>query len=377
MQMRRKFFFTLLIAISESALSVQSVTHFAARRDSVAQNQDRVGQSGNNFAQLREQAESGNAAAQLKLARAYESGTDAPQDFGLAVMWYRRAAEQGNSEAQDALGEKYLVGQGVEKSAVEAVSWFRKSARQGNSGAMYHLGTAYYNGDGVQTDDALSYAWFRLAKDAGDKRAPEAVERAESALKPQTIMIGLEKIAQMYEKDGSLPESQAEAERWWSLAAARGDADAKVGMAFNMLSARGVPEDLKKARHACSDAAKQQNHRAEYCMGYIYEHGLGVTPNAKRARNWYGLAAAKGEMEAMRTLALMEIKGDGGKVDRIDAFLLYARLLEMHDRDALRYLVKLRSEITPKEWELLQKPLVHMRIDPSKLDHVLQNTAAQ
>jgi TPR repeat protein len=375
--MTHKFVFILLIAISESALSAQSATHFAARRDSVAHNQDRVGQSGHDFAQLREQAEGGNAAAQLKLARAYESGTDAPQDVGLAVMWYRRAAEQGNSEAQDALGEKCLIGQGVEKSAVEAVSWFRKSARQGNSGAMYHLGAAYYNGVGVQIDDALSYAWFRLAKEAGDKRAAEAVERAESALKPQTITIGLEKIAQMYEKDGSLPESQPEAARWWSVAAARGDEDAKVGMAFNMLSAQGVPEDLNKARHACSEAAKQQNHRAEYCMGYIYEHGLGVTPNAKRARNWYGLAAAKGEMEAMRTLALMEIKGEGGKVDRIDAFLLYARLLEIHDRDALRYLVKLRSEITLKEWELLQKPLVHMRIDPSKLDHVLQNTAAQ
>lgn len=112
-------------------------------------------------------------------------------------------------------------------------------------------------------------------------------------------------------------------------------------------------------------------------MGYIYEHGLGVTPDAKRDTNWYGLAAAKGEMEAMRTLALMETKGEGGKVDRIDAFLLYARLLEMHDSGALPYLAKLRSEITPKEWELLQKPLVHMRIDPSKLDHVLQRTATQ
>lgn len=150
-----------------------------------------------------------------------------------------------------------------------------------------------------------------------------------------------------------------------------------MGMALNMLSAPGGPETLNKARHACSEAAKQQNHRAEYCMGYIYEHGFGVTPNAKKARYWYTVAAAKGEMEAMRTLALMEIKGEGGKVDRIDAFLLYSKLLEMHDRDALRNLVKLRIEITPKEWELLQKPLVHLRIDPSKLDNMLQNTADQ
>jgi TPR repeat protein len=242
---------------------------------------------------------------------------------------------------------------------------------------MYHLGAAYYNGDGVQIDDALSYAWFRLAKEAGEKRAADAVERAESALKPQTITIALEKIAQMYEKDGSLPESHAEAERWWSVAAAGGDDDAKVGMAFNILSAQGATEDLNKARLACSEAAKQQNQRAQYCMGYIYEHGLGVTPDAKRARNWYGLAAAKGETEAMKALALMETEGEGGKVDRVDAFLLYARLLELHDRDALRNLVKLRSEVTPKEWELLQKSLVHMRIDRLKLDHALQDAGVR
>lgn len=289
-------------------------------------------------------------------------------------MWYRRAAEQGNSEAQDGLGEKYLIGQGVEKNLAEAVIWFRKSARKGNSSAMYHLGTAYYNGDGVQIDDALSYAWFRLAKEAGDKRAVEAVARAESELKPQTITIGLEKIAEMYEKDGGLPENQAEAARWWSMAAATGDEDAKVGMAFNTLSEGKVEQDLNKARHVCSEAAKQQNHRAEYCMGYIYEHGFGVIPNAKKARNWYGLAAAKGQMEAMRTLALMETTGEGGKVDRVAAFLLYAKLLEMHDKDALRSLSMLRREITPKEWELLQKPLLHMRIDPSKLDHILQHS---
>ena len=109
-------------------------------------------------------------------------------------------------------------------------------------------------------------------------------------------------------------------------------------------------------------------------MGYVYEHGLGVAPDAKKARSWYGLAAAKGHTEAMRTLALMETTGEGGNVDRVAAFLLYAQLLVLHDKDALRYLATLRREITPKEWDSLQQPLVHMRIDPAKLDKILQHT---
>ena len=84
------------------------------------------------------------------------------------------------------------------------MKWFRKAAQQGNSGAMYDLGSAYYNGDGVTIDDSLSYAWFRLAKEAGDELAAEAVQRAESTLKERTIVVGFTKIAEMYEKGGSL-----------------------------------------------------------------------------------------------------------------------------------------------------------------------------
>lgn len=324
--------------------------------------------------QLRAEAEGGNALAQLKLARAYQAGTGVSRDNALAAMWYRRAAEQGNPEAQDSLGQKHLIGEGLEKNLAEALEWFHKSARQGNPSAMYHLGAAYYNGDGVEVNDAQAYAWFRLAKEAGYPKAIEATARIESELKPQTITVGLENIAEMYEKGGDLPENRAEAARWWSAAAMRGDEDANVGMAFNILRAESAQrDDLNKARQACMKAAAHRNHRAEYCLGYLYQHGLGVTPNAKRARRWYELAADKGQPEATRTLAVMEAAGEGGKVDRVGAFLLYARLLEMRDKDALRSLSVLRSEITPKEWKLLQQPLLHMRIDPAKLDNVLHS----
>ena len=335
--------------------------------------QEGAGQSAD-LAQVRAEAERGNAPAQLKLARAYEAGTGVSRDDTQAAMWYRRSAEQGNSDAQDSLGQKYLIGEGLNKNVAEALEWFHKSARQGNPSAMYHLGAAFYNGDGVEVDDAQAYAWFRLAKEAGYTKASEAVARAESELKPQTITVGLENIAAMYEKGVDLPESRVEAARWWSAAAARGDEDANVGMAFNTLMAESAQrDDLKKARQACLKAANNKNHRAEYCLGYLYQHGLGVAPDDKRARRWYQLAADKGQLEAIRTLAVMEAAGEGGKVDRVAAFLLYARLLEMREKDALPSLAVLRSQLTPKEWTLLQQPLRQMRIDPAKLDRVLQN----
>ena len=374
MRLLKSFSLISLINSSCCVLFAQPARHLAVPR-MVAQ--QKSADQTVDLEQLRAEAERGNALAQLKLARIYQAGTGVSRDNALAAMWYRRAAEQGNSDAQDSLGQKYLVGEGLKRNLAEALEWFHKSARQGNPSAMYHLGASYYNGDGVEVDDAQAYAWFRLAKEAGYAEAVEAIARVESELKPQTITVGLENIAEMYEKGGDLPENRPEAARWWSAAAMRGDEDANVGMAFNTLRAEtALRHDLNKARQACMKAAEHRNHRAEYCLGYLYQHGLGVAPDAKRARRWYELAADKGQLEATRTLAVMEAAGEGGKVDRVAAFLLYARLLEMRDKDALRSLSVLRSEITPKEWKQLQQPLLHMRIDPAKLDNVLQHSEA-
>jgi TPR repeat protein len=242
---------------------------------------------------------------------------------------------------------------------------------------MFHLGAAYYNGDGVHIDDSLSYAWFTLAKDAGSQSGTEAVQRAESELKPRTINNSLKRIAEMYEKGGSLPEDQAEAARWLSKAAARGDQDAQAGMGMKLINGQGVTQDFAQGRSLCSEAAKQDDPHAEYCMGYIYQRGLGVGPDAKEARKWYGRAATGDDIQAIKTLALMEATGEGGKIDRSSAFLLYARLAVRGDKEALRSLAKLRKDISPKEWEKLRNPLLLMRIDPKKLDVTLQKIDAQ
>jgi TPR repeat protein len=84
-----------------------------------------------------------------------------------------------------------------------------------------------------------------------------------------------------------------------------------------------------------------------------------------------------GQIQAMKALASMEAAGEGGKIDRVNAFLLYARLAKTGDQDALRSLAKLKKEITPKEWEKLQKFLQHLRIDPSKLDVALKQIDTQ
>lgn len=333
--------------------------------------------SAQDISQLQSQAKTGDPVAQLKLARAYGRGDGIPQDEDLAAQWYRKAAEQGNAEAQDSLGQFYLTGQGVEQNKQQAVEWFRKSAHQGNVSAMFHLGAAYYNGDGVEIDDSLSYAWFTLAKEAGNPRAAEAVQRAESDLKPSRIVRGYKKIAEMYEKGGSLPENQAEAARWWLRAAKEGDEEAQVATATKLLNGQGVAQDFDQGRYWCREAAKQNDSSGAYCMGYMYQHGLGVSSDLKQARKWYEGAAKGGHRRAIKALAQMEANGEGGKADRSGACLLYARLAALGDQEALRSLAKLKKQIDEKEWRKLEKQMSTMRINPGQLDLALKQIDAQ
>ena len=54
---------------------------------------------------FREQAETGDAAAQLRLAQLYESGQGVLQSFVEATSWYSEAARQGSVPAQARLGK--------------------------------------------------------------------------------------------------------------------------------------------------------------------------------------------------------------------------------------------------------------------------------
>ena len=61
----------------------------------------------------------------------YNQGQGVPQDYALAVEWFRKAAKQGNAVAQSALGAAYDQGQGVPQDYAQAAVWYRKAAKQG------------------------------------------------------------------------------------------------------------------------------------------------------------------------------------------------------------------------------------------------------
>jgi uncharacterized protein len=91
------------------------------------------------FAEVKRKAESGDAKAQLGLARRYHNGDGVTKDDAKVVEWYQKAAEQGNAFSQYNLGVMYDKGEGVPKDAAKAVEWWQKAAAQGNEAAQESL----------------------------------------------------------------------------------------------------------------------------------------------------------------------------------------------------------------------------------------------
>jgi TPR repeat protein len=328
------------------------------------------------IAKLQAQAAGGDQDAELKLAKAYESGNGVAKDDQKAAEWCAKAASLGNAEAENMLGVMYLIGEGVKQDKQRAVSFYRQAAKQGNADAMFNLGAAYYNGDGVTRDENVAYAWFLLAKGANSPPAAAAVERSESTLKPSDRSEAYVDIARIYDDGIYLPKDQSRAAQWLTRAAQQGDPDAQLGLADHFFNGWGVARDFSQAQHWCGEAAKAGDSRGDFCIGMIYQRGMGVARNPKEARKWYQRAADLRNRSAIVTLAEMDAAGEGIKADRVAACLLYLQLIRDGDSPSVNSLADLKKQMSAKEWKKFESKLPALLVDPNKLNSMLQKASA-
>ncbi len=326
--------------------------------------------SSGEISDLQKRAESGDAAAQYALGRAYELGKGVVASAEQAASWYRKAAEQKDGKAQNSLGVLYWIGNGVEKDKTEAVRWYRKAARQGNGNAMFNLGAAYYNGEGVSVNDTLAYAWFILSSETGNSGGQDAAKRSQEE-KPDRYNDACVAIGQMYEKGEDLPKNLELAVVWYRKAVTKGDGDAAISLAGLYLNAN----DYNQARPWCEAAAKAKRPGGYYCLGYLYQHGSGVEANAKEAFRWYEQGARGGNASAMQAVARMYENGEGTKPDRSLAFIWFFSAARVGNQNAMVDARRVRSSMTEKEWKSTQKKLPPM-FDPKKIDAILQSDDA-
>jgi hypothetical protein len=120
--------------------------------------------------------------------------------------------------------------------------------------------------------------------------------------------------------------------------AQRGDADAEYRLGRIYDHGMGVPPDPSEAARWYGKAAEQGHARAENGLGFLYSHGRGVPQDSAQAVLWYRKAAEQGYASAQYNLGLMYLYGKGVAQDRKEADLWLQRAADQGDRDAGRIL---------------------------------------
>lgn len=109
-------------------------------------------------------ANAGDAAAEVQVGEAYETGKGVAQDYTQAAGWYLKAADQNNVAGELHLAELYRDGgKGFPRDAAKAASWYLKAADQGDVSAQGTMGMLYTLGLGVPRSDVDAYFWLDLA----------------------------------------------------------------------------------------------------------------------------------------------------------------------------------------------------------------------
>ena len=235
------------------------------------------GRTPDTITEIRRQAEQGDADAQVDLGNMYHDGDGVPYDSGEAVRWYRLAAEQGHVDAQWDLGVMYDNGRRVLKDDAEAVRWYRMAAEQGHVDAQRTLGYMYDTGDGVTENDAEAVRWYRMAAEQGDA----AVQ----------LILGF-----MYDT-GGVPYDFVEEMRM--------NADG-----------RGIFKDDAEAVKWYRMAAEQGSTTAKFKLGYMYADGRGVLKDSVIAHMWLNIAGTNGEEDARELRDSLELLMTRAEISR-------------------------------------------------------------
>jgi localization factor PodJL len=159
-----------------------------------------------------------------------------PADLGPLPL--RKAAAKGDPKAQYEIGVHYADGVGTKADLKTAAEWFERAASAGLAPAQYRLAAMYERGIGVDRDLGRAQTWYEAAI-----KAMHNLAVTMSGREGRTPDYKL--AAQWYAEAASydLPDSQfnlailaenglgmkkdlAKAYKWFSLAAAHGDAEA-------------------------------------------------------------------------------------------------------------------------------------------------------
>jgi TPR repeat protein len=191
-----------------------------------------------------------------------------------------------------------------------------------------NLGHIFQNNDlGVKKNIVAAVQWYRLAAAQGDTEA--MVQLA------YILSIGIDDVAQ----------DKVEAMQLYQLASENGDRNASLILANKFNDGDGVAKDKEEAVRLYRLSAEQTNATAQFKLANI----LLNDGNIQEATNWYENAALNGNIDALVKLGDMSFNGEGYEQSTHDAIFYYKQAATKGHVEAMLKLGDIYYSIGQKE----------------------------
>jgi len=188
------------------------------------------------------------------------------KDYTKALNWYLKAAEQNNAEAQIEVGTLYETAHNSE----EAERWFTKAVSQ-NIRYAYNVGNVYDYGDyGIKRNRLKAFEWYLKAAEEGDDHAQ--------------FCIGV-----LYKNGSEVAQRVIK----WIMGVTDHIHLAPTIKDFGYGQKSDIREIYMKFFDEHLKAAEEGDHRAQFCIGMLYESGTEIEKDSEKAEKWFIKATAQ------------------------------------------------------------------------------------
>ena len=199
--------------------------------------------------------------------------------------------------------------------SVDPLSEHLKRAHEGDAEAQSALAYMYAKGINTTKDEAEALKWYEVAA------------RQDHAGSQYNLGV-------MYARGRGVVQDHAKALKYYQQAAQQGESAAQATLGVMYMKGVGTEKDEKAAFDWCFRAAKRGHLNSTFYIGEMYAHGRGVSQNFPEAFKWYKKAANKGHIGGQLNLAYMYGKGQGTERNDTEAFHWYRKAADAGDANA-------------------------------------------
>jgi len=226
------------------------------------------------------------------------------------------------------LGEIYLHGFDEQRDLVVAKQYLEQSVALGNVRGQYNLGFMYslaeddpmsilhyyFAASGGSLEAQLTLGWRHLQAYGVPKSCETAVnyykEVATAVIVDNQLALNLEMIRLSGDFRDSPLEEEEDRVQWFRNMAENGDVDAQLQLGkLYYYGGRGFRRNYEAAADYFQMAAAENDHNAMAFLGHMHIHGLGVSKNNETALKYLQLAVDKNVPFAWKTLGSLHLHG--------------------------------------------------------------------